>query len=88
MVGTSKTVILKFVTTVNIVYPISFPIYMVTPTTEKKSLSQKCINSLVSHKFSRDSSSGFFGGGAYGSLPDAAFGGPVDGGWGRSNYLL
>jgi hypothetical protein len=61
--GTSKTVISKFVTMANIVTPHLSSYIMVTPTMfpvdkklwrTQKSLSQKCINSLVSQKLSHD----------------------------------
>ncbi len=79
---TSKTDISNFVTTwqilqphilphVNMVTPTMFPVDKKTTSTQK-SLGHKCINSLVSHKLSHDCQFCFLGGGAYGSLPDAA----------------
>ena len=62
-------------------YPISFPIWLPQQCSRwtkkrlarKKTRLQQCINSLVSHKLSHDRQFWFFlGGGAYGSLPDAA----------------
>ena len=79
--GTSKRVLLKFVTTVNIDTPYLSPCNSDHPNNvpvgqksveQKKSLSQICINSLVSHKLSHDRWLWFFFLGAYGSLPDAA----------------
>ncbi len=61
--GTSKTVILKFVTTVNIVTPYLSPCNSDHPnnvpvgqqnSSRKKSLAQICINSLVPYKLSPD----------------------------------
>ena len=62
--GTSKTVISKFVTTQQILLPHILPhVNMTTPTMfrwdkkasiMKKSLPQKCINSFLAHKLSHD----------------------------------
>ena len=77
-VGTSKTVITKFVTTWQILLPHIFP-HMVTPkmfpwdkkaSRRKKHLGHKCINSLVSHKLSHNRYLWFFWG-TYRSLPDS-----------------
>ena len=60
--GTSKTDI-KIRHHGKYCYPISFPIYMVTPTMfpwDKKTWAHKCINSLVSHKLSHHCSVFFF----------------------------
>jgi len=67
--GTSKRVLLKFVTTVNIVDPFFPHVILTTPTmflvdkkasSTQKSSRQKCINSLVPYKLSHDSWLWFF----------------------------
>jgi hypothetical protein len=92
--GTPKTVISKIVTTWQIETPYSSPCKYDHPNdvpvgqksiSHKKSLPQKCINSFLAHKLSHDRWLWFFGGGAYGSLPDAMV--PADWGWGRSNKI-
>jgi hypothetical protein len=95
--GTSKTVISKFVTTRQILLPHILPhVNMTTPTMfpwdkkesiMKKSHPQKCINSFVSHKLSHDHWLWFFWGRLLVHTRRCDLVVPADGGWGRGNKL-
>ena len=78
--GTSKTVTLQFVTTVNIVtpyispygYPNGVPVGQKSVEHTKKVSHKNVLIPWYPISYLTIASSGFLGGGAYGSLPDAA----------------